>query len=365
MALKLVEIYQHSEDENSFLLGYILNKTENWLTFLALDPAGNQGGVRFLKIDDIAEINEDSDYLRFFSFLLANGEINDPYQLTQANHDLLAQHFKNLDKILDFACSKQILIKLGLKNGGSIGGFIVGLDKEEVQLTTYEEKSKTFDDVIRSAVDIDDIVEVVINDVGLKLLEKYISFLNDGGDVNNDLDLAQIYFSYDSPIRFQHDFVRGWLVNESPHYFLIDRLDNAGQVAAVSLLNKDLIANITTQSSYLNYLNYAAMYNQQHNIFDSYHLSDFASKFDQLPTFAQIAQTAKSDHLLTVDSFEYDGINIGKVANASQEEMTLQLLDGTHFSGTETFGYENLCMIDLISYDSIYLQHYLQTINQL
>lgn len=364
MNLKLVELHQQSAGVNTYLVGCILKEFPGWILFLSIDPAGNQGGMRFIRQNDIVEIRESSATLTFIKTLIETRQAADPFTLTGINRTIANQSFSSLPAILDFALKNEYLIKISLQNGASYSGYVTEISDQEVRLFTYND-DKVFENLVETIIAFKNIVEVCFNDVDLKLSSEYFSYLGNKGEIGNDLGLAQIYFQYADDFRFGQEMVLGWIINQNNKYILIDRLDDAGQVAAVSLIAKETIAHVTTDSDYLNFMNFAVEYNQRHNILDPYHLDDFAHQFTQIPDFREIVATAKPDHLLLFDNLQFDGINWGTVVDHNERSFLFNPISDFRFADPMTMNYADLCEIDLISSDTIHLQTYLKATNQL
>lgn len=364
MKLELVELHQTSSGSGSYLIGYILKEMPAWILFLSIDPAGNQGGIRFIRKSDLSEIKDHSSALSFVRVLAANNQTTDPFTLTGLNRTLLAQNFETIVDILTFASKNQYLVKLTLKNGAEYSGFITQLSANEVRLFTYNE-DKVFEDMIETCIRLNDVVEINFNDVDLKLSSEYFSYLGSQGQIGNDLGLAQIYFQYADDFRFGQDMILGWIINQNSQYLLVDRLDDAGQVAAVSLINKATIAHVTTDSDYLNFINFAVEYNQRHQILDPFNLDHFAHQFTQVPNYREIITTSKPNHLLLFDNLQFDGINWGTVMDYNKDSFILRPISDFHFDEPMEMNFDDLCCIDLISSDTIHLQTYLRATQQL
>lgn len=356
--LQLVELHQKSSDPN-YLIGCILNESSEWVTFLSIDPAGNQGGIRFLKTSDITEINENSPALNFVKSLLETNQLNDPFTLTGNNRSIVTSNLQSLYEILQYALKNEKLLKMNLRNVATYGGYITELSNDEVRLFSYND-DKVFENLVETTIKLKDIVEIIFNDADLKLSSEYFSYLGSEGEIGNELGLSQIYFRYTDDFRFGNDMMLGWIVAESDHYLLVERIDDVGQIMGVSLVGKKAIAHITNDSDYLNFINFACEYNQKHGNLDPHHFDELAHQFTQIPTFAEIITTSKPDHLLLVDDYQFDGINWGTVISANEQGFILRPIANFDFSDPVQIPYSDLASIDLISSDTIHLQTYLK-----
>ncbi|WP_251717670.1 hypothetical protein [Lactobacillus agrestimuris] len=364
MNSKLIELHQRSNNPN-YLIGYLIRDNLDWVSLLSIDPAGNDGGVRFIKKGDIIEVSQASSALSFISNLLAQKQIPDPQEnLSQSSRRLLEQNFSDIFAILQYALKHETLLKLSLRNSAVYGGFITELNEDEVRLFTYND-DKIFEELVETTIKLNDIVEVIFYDLDLKITSEYISYQSSTGQIGNDLDLVQIHFRYLNDQRFKDDTMFGRIITQNNTHLLVERPDDNGQIFALTVVNRAAIAHITSSSDYLNYLNFAYWYNQRQNNLDPYNFQKFAQQFTQIPSFKEIISTSKPGHLLLTDSIELDEVNWGSVLFANDEEFVLRPIINFDLGEPFPIEYQELCSIDLISADTIHLQSYLKSIHRI
>lgn len=233
-------------DANSYYIGQIVAREHGWIVLESVDQTSNQGGIVFIKEDQIAKIEDDTPVLHYY----ATTEIKDPFDMKHLNSPVKNWDFTDIYDLLINVADAQRFATFEVDTGVTYTGLITQLDKKEVRIL---EKNGTSIEHFATVIPLKDIVCVDVNSIDNNL---FLHYLKQKQNYDfNELKLVEIYFDYTFDDQFGN-FVIGKVLKYDEDNILLESLNELGQVESIAVIARRHVAHVTEESERLNYFNY-------------------------------------------------------------------------------------------------------------
>lgn len=336
-------------DSDDYLVGQIISQTPTWTTLIAVDQAGNWGGVEFIKNSAVKNQAQTKD-LAFFKYLEQNDQIKDVFNLADQNQAFLKQNFTQLEDVLAYLVKNKSYVSLRTTSGNELSGLVEKTNCDELVLREINDDYLLNE--FSTLIPLTQIVEVSINNIDNRLFSKWQNF-----EQAANKGLISFYPDYESDERFTNHLV-GKIIKEYDDCALVQGINEIGQLTSISLVNYDQIVHFETDSVELAFLSFAVDYQKKNHSYDPQNLLDKVQDIEVKNNFADTL-VAYQDKLIEISSVDYDAGDWGKIIKLDKTSFSFKVLDDYQFTETISFDYEELDSIDFFNSNLEVLKTYL------
>lgn len=342
---KLTSVRLDSDLYDDFYIGRIIKQTPKWTVFEGIDEDYNIGSISFFANPKISFPQNNND-LSFYELLLQKNQIKDPFNQIKKNQEVLSWEWDSLDKLLKIIKEKMLIVDIETEIG-FFSGVIIDVKNKNLVLRLLD-FDFSYSDLIEN-IALSKIVSISINFTMSEYINKW---QNISQWFNRKSNLVEIYFDYDVEER-RDNFLLGKIITESTNALLVEVITEQGMLNSYTLLNKKWIRQI--KENEVGFYDYLIDQNKKLNIFNQNHLTIANCKFKDLAIEAAIKEIELGQIIIVNDIF-YNNQNIGVLKKKNDYSFILQNFDNYKLTYNDTFRYEDIASIDLVSKDQTYYQ---------
>lgn len=337
-------------DANSYYIGQIIRREHGWIILDSVDQIGNQGGIVFIKEDQIAKIEDDTPVLTYYSIT----DINDPFHMKQLNDSVKNWDFTNIYDLLVNVVDARPFVTFEVNTGVTYTGLITELDKKEIRIL---EKNDTALEHFATVIPLEDIVCVDVNSIDNEL---FVNYLKHKQEYNfNELKLVEIYFNYTFDDQFGN-FVIGKILKYDEDNILLESLNELGQVESIAIIARRHVAHVTEESERLNYFNYLVNWQQKNNSFDPDYLERSVNLSGPIKPIAEIIENWSDDHVIKIsDSIYHYPDRLGLIVDRENDGFNLKILTEYDVGEISDHKYDDIISVDLAGSDMLKMQRFI------
>lgn len=260
--------------------------------------------------------------------------------------------FQSIDKVLSNLCQNKNIITLTLSNGEEISGKIASIASDQI---TFQRRNSFFElDELPVIIKMDKIVSIAVNDEADIIFQKWLD-----SDQVPDSGICAFYPMYSGDERFTN-YLAGKILAENDDYFLVQAVDDVGQLNAVTVIDKDHIAHVSEESDELDYLNFAVNEQKKNDAFDPFNLmKKINPAIIESKDMKQIILDYPDDRLLSVDDVNFDGQDLGYLSQKDVDSFTMQVVNEYSVDRSIQFNYDDIVSVDLTSFEIEILSSFL------
>lgn len=335
---KLIKI-SFNLDLSNYLMGNIVSQNTEFILLQAIDQDGNLGGLEYIKkLEDIV-IQKEAPEVDFYNAF----KIKDLFNLKRLNEKFINSRFISFKELLQNISSSN-LITIKTKNLSELTGYV--LEVEDSKLI-FELNTQAYPLIIP----IEDILRISINDISNLLEAKY----HDNGFSTSDL--VALYLDYEDDDRFGEALI-GTVIFHNDDYLVLKNLNEIGQLDSYVLINRDFIVHTEQYTEMLGYYEFLKNWQIQNGSFDPNNLREQLPYIDKSISIEQFLKS-KLNKLTTINDYQLDNINTGKVVGLEDKRLFLKNIDDFKLENNiQEFNYSDLASVDLISNDLLRLKQF-------
>lgn len=335
---KLIKI-SFNLDLSNYLMGNIVSQNTEFILLQAIDQDGNLGGLEYIKkLEDIV-IQKEAPEVDFYNAF----KIKDLFNLKRLNEKFINSRFISFKELLQNISSSN-LITIKTKNLSELTGYV--LEVEDSKLI-FELNTQAYPLIIP----IEDILRISINDISNLLEAKY----HDNGFSTSDL--VALYLDYEDDDRFGEALI-GTVIFHNDDYLVLKNLNEIGQLDSYVLINRDFIVHTEQYTEMLGYYEFLKNWQIQNGSFDPNNLREQLPYIDKSISIEQFLKS-KLNKLTTINDYQLDNINTGKVVGLEDKKLFLKNIDDFKLENNiQEFNYSDLASVDLISNDLLRLKQF-------
>lgn len=347
-----MKIFRFKNNSEQYYIGSIKSKFDQWLIIQTIDEEGNLGGLEVIDNEQF-ELVDKAKEIDFYKRLIGKESFKDIFHLSTLNKSFLKHNFQNMIDVLNYFCQSKMIITVTLNSKLEFSGQIINVGNNQIIM---KRRTSSFElSELPVIVDITKIISIAVNDEANIIFQKWLKI----NQIPNN-DICAFYPAYYGDDRFTN-YLAGKILAQNNNYFLIQAIDDIGQLNAITVIAKGYIAHVSEENDELDYLTFAVNEQKKNNSFDSLELmANIDSTIIQNKDMKQIILDYPDDKLIAVDDVNFDGQDIGYLSKKGDKSFTMQVINGYSADRSIQFNYEDIVSIDLNNFEIKNLSDFLR-----